>query len=252
MTIKTSLPSYLKNLFSQILPARCPVSGEIVATQGSLSPKAWQALNFISDPICTCCGLPLEISMKDMGELLCGGCTAFPKTYRRARSAVAYDDASRGLILGFKHGDQLHLTLTFIPWLKTVGGELLQDADLLVPVPLHWRRLIKRRYNQSAVIAQRLSRETGLAYVPEALKRIRHTPVQGHLSARERYKNVSKAFSVDLKQRDVIKDKKIVLIDDVYTTGATVEECAGALYAAGAARVDVLTVARVSRPDNIS
>lgn len=239
---------WIENLVSQILPARCPVSGEIVATQGSLSPKSWQALNFISDPFCACCGLPLEVAGE--GEMMCGACAASPKSFRLSRSAVVYDDASRGLILSFKHGDKLHLTRTFVPWLKTAGKELLHDADMLVPVPLHWRRLIKRRYNQSALIAQQLAKETSLIYMPDALKRIRHTPVQGHLSVRERYKNVANAFASNPK-RDV-KDKNVVLIDDVYTTGATIEACTEVLYAAGASRVDVLTVARVSKSESIA
>lgn len=215
-----------------------------------LSPASWQALNFISDPFCDMCGLPLEIAVFDHTGLLCGGCTAEPKIYRQARAAVKYDDASRQLILAFKHGDQMHLTLTFVPWLRRAGHELIKDADLILPVPLHWLRLLKRRYNQSAILAERLSRETGVAHDPDLLKRTRHTPVQGHLSSKDRYKNVRDAFSV--RDKTKILNKKIILIDDVYTTGATVQECTEVLYAAGAGRVDVLTVARVSRPDNIS
>ena len=237
---------WLDLLVSQILPPRCPVSGEIVATQGSLSPKSWQALNFISEPFCTCCGLPLEIAGE--GEMMCGGCAASPKLFRQSRAAVVYDDASRGLILSFKHGDKLHLTKTFVPWLKVAGRNFLADADMLIPVPLHWRRLLKRRYNQSALLAQELAKETGLSYVPDSLKRIRHTQTQGHLSVKERHKNVANAFSVNPKCG--INGKKIVLIDDVYTTGATVQECTEILYAAGASRVDVLTIARVSKSES--
>lgn len=215
-----------------------------------LSPASWQALNFISDPFCDMCGLPLEIAVEDQSGLLCGSCTAEPKNYCQARSAIKYDDASRQLILAFKHGDQTHLTLTFVPWLQRAGAEFLKHADMILPVPLHWMRLLKRRYNQSGILAEKLSRETGIHYQPDLLKRTRHTPVQGHLSSKDRYKNVRLAFSV--KDESKVQNKKIVLIDDVYTTGATVQECADVLYAAGAERVDVLTVARVSRPDNIS
>lgn len=243
--------SFLSALISHVLPARCPLSGEVVETQGMLSPKSWQSLNFVSDPFCDCCGLPLEVSVKDAGALLCGSCTAEPKPYNKARSSVVYDDASRELILAFKHGDQTHLTLTFIPWLKVTGADFLKDCDLIVPVPLHWRRLLKRRYNQSALIARLLARETNLSYDPEALKRVRHTPVQGHLSARKRHDNVKHAFALNKKYEQKIRNKKIILIDDVFTTGATVEECSKILYAAGAERVDVLTVARVSKPDSM-
>ncbi len=244
--------SLLSHVIFHLLPPRCPLSGEVVENQGNLSAQAWQSLSFVADPFCDACGLPLELSVKDQGRLLCGSCVAYPKSYHRARSPLVYDDASRDLILAFKHGDQTHLTLTFVPWLKTAGAGFLKDCDMIVPVPLHWRRLLKRRYNQSALIAQKLAKETNLTYAPDILKRTSHTPVQGHLSAKDRYKNVSRAFAVEQKKRAQIKDKKIVLIDDVYTTGATVSECAEILYAAGAARVDVLTVARVSKADNIS
>lgn len=244
--------SFLSKFFHHLLPPRCPLSGEVVESQGMLSPASWQSLNFIGNPICDSCGVPLEITVEDANGLLCGSCVAAPKIYNQSRSAVVYDEVSRNLILAFKHGDQTHLSLTFVPWLKRAGGEFLKDCDLIVPVPLHWKRLLKRRYNQSALIAARLAKEAKIFYEPEILKRTRHTPVQGHLSAKERYKNVSNAFSVNRKYASQVTDKKIVLIDDVYTTGATVEECADVLYAAGAARVDILTVARVSRPDNIS
>ena len=169
-----------------------------------------------------------------------------------ARSAVLYDDASRPLILSFKHGDRMHLHMTFGPWLKRAGAEFLQDCDMVVPVPLHWRRMVARRYNQSALLAESIARGTGIEYRPSLLKRIRHTPVQGHLSAKDRYRNVKSAFVVAEKSKAEVRGKKIVLVDDVYTTGATIEECAKTLYEAGAARIDVLTVARVSRPDSIS
>lgn len=242
----------LKQIFDHVLPPRCPISGEIVAEQGMLSPSAWQSLNFITNPFCDACGLGLEISLPDAKGLLCGSCAAEEKPYRRARSAVVYDEASRQLILAFKHGDQTHLTLTFIPWLKRAGGDFLNEADVILPVPLHWRRLISRRYNQSALLAAHLSQATGTLYQPDILRRVRHTPVQGHLNARDRQANVKRAFALNKGKQIFVENKKVVLIDDVFTTGATIEECSKTLYEAGAAQVDALTVARVSRPDNIS
>lgn len=242
----------IAQIFNHILPARCPISGDIVAEQGMLSPQSWQALNFITEPFCNCCGLGLELSIPDMKGLLCGSCSAAEKPYRMARSAVVYDDASRKLILAFKHGDQTHLNLTLVPWMKRAGAEILRDTDIIAPVPLHWRRLVMRRYNQSALLADYLARQTNIAYRPALLRRVRHTPVQGHLSAKDRHKNVRSAFAVNKQYLREIENKNIVLIDDVFTTGATIEECAKTLYEAGASRVDVLTVARVSKPDNIS
>lgn len=237
-------------LFDLILPPRCPVTGEIVPTQGTVAPKAWEGLGFISDPQCTCCGMPFEVEVEKGG--LCGPCLAEPKTYNRARAALIYNDASRAMILAFKHGDQTHLTRAFLPWLKQGAAELIESDTVLVPVPLHWSRLLKRRYNQAALLAAGLARSEKLPHWPAALQRERRTPPQGHLTRSEREKNVRAAFRVNKKYTQRITGRNIILVDDVYTTGATISECAKILYAAGAARVDVLALARVVRPDNIS
>lgn len=234
-----------------ILPARCPVTGEIVDRQGMISPAAWQALTFVTDPLCSCCGLRLPHDSDSDDVVLCAVCLAERPVFHQARSAVLYDDHSRPLILGFKHADQTHLVRIFTPWLKLAGQKILDDADVIVPVPLHWTRLLKRRYNQSAILAKALARESGKIYGADVLKRIRATPPQGTLSRKERLQNVRKAFSLHGKRAGFVRDKKIILIDDVYTTGATIEECAGVLYAAGAQRVDVLTLARVERPESL-
>lgn len=245
-----SLP---KTVFSKaidmVLPARCALTGRIVDRNGALSPEAWASLTFISAPFCGCCGIPFEISAQaqnaNSSEFLCGACLQEPKPFSRARSVFAYDDASRDLILAFKHGDKTHLTVTFAPLLARVGDEILKDANLLVPVPLHWMRLIKRRYNQAGLIAQSLSKLCSIPYEGRVLHRTRHTPPQGHKRARERVENVHGAFSVPSSAEMQIAGKNIVLIDDVYTTGATLEACVHALLRGGAARVDVLTLARV-------
>lgn len=247
----TSVP---KTVFSKaidmVLPARCALTGRIVDRNGALSPEAWASLTFISAPLCGCCGIPFEIAddasrNADSSDFLCGACLQDPKPFSRARSVFAYDDASRDLVLAFKHGDKTHLTVTFSPLLARVGDEILKDADLLVPVPLHWMRLIKRRYNQAGLMAQSLSRLCGIPYNGRVLRRNRHTPPQGHKRARERVENVQGAFSVSSSAELQIAGKNIVLIDDVYTTGATLEACVHTLLRGGAARVDVLTLARV-------
>lgn len=235
-----------------ILPPRCPVTGEIVERPGLVSPRAWGALRFVSSPQCSCCGIPFEVVADDgqesPGDLLCGSCIAEPKPYARARSSLVYDDHSRPLILAFKHGDQTHLTVTFSTWLQQAAESLLPGIDAIVPVPLHWVRLIRRRYNQAALLGHALAAETGIPCWPDVLLRTRNTPTQGHLSAAERQENVSRAFSVRPERRDRLKDKTILLVDDVYTTGATLSECTRALLAAGVQRVEVVTLARVVRP----
>lgn len=232
--------SYLEQAVDFVLPARCVMTGEPVERQGMLSPRIWGALNFIASPQCECCGVPFEF---DMQAALCANCLDYPPEFDTARSALRYDDESRGLILGFKHGDQTLSVKAFMPWMIAAGADMLGACDLIVPVPLHYWRLVSRRYNQSALIADELAHKTGKPAAIELLKRTRATPPQGYLKARERRKNVRKAFAVN---PDVdITGKNIVLIDDVLTSGSTVNECTKVLKKAGAARVDVLTLARV-------
>ena len=240
-------------LFNQmidfILPPRCIVTGEIVDQQGLLSPTAWRELNFIAKPQCVRCGIPFEfLDETEIQESICGGCMKYSPIYGMARSALVYDDASRDVVLGFKHGDQIHAAPCFVPWLERAGADILTQADFLVPIPLHRWRLLKRRFNQSAIIAQHLSKRTKIPFILNALERVRATPVQGYLQPKERKKNVKNAFAVPEGIIPKIRNKHIVLIDDVFTTGATVNECAKALLKNGAGTVDVLTLARVVKP----
>ena len=244
----------LHQLIDFVLPPRCIVTGEIVDQQGVLSPTAWRELNFIAKPQCVRCGIPFEfIEEADIQEdstqgSVCAGCMKYPPLYRMARSALVYDDASRDIVLGFKHGDQIHAAPCFVPWLERAGADILEHADFLVPIPLHRWRLLRRRFNQSAVMTQHLSKSSKIPFILNALERVRATPVQGYLQPKERKKNVKNAFAVPEGIIPKIRNKHIVLIDDVYTTGATVSECAKALLKNGAGTVDVLTLARVVKP----
>jgi ComF family protein len=229
-----------------LLPPRCLACGAIVESQGGLCPACWKGLTFLGDPQCACCGLPLPFAIGDE-DVVCGACIARPPSFARARSVLGYDDASRPLVLGFKHGDRTHHADAFGVWLARAGAALLADADLLVPVPLHRWRLFMRRYNQSALLAQAVGRRTGVAVDPDLLRRRRATPSQGGLGREERRRNVSGAFTVRPGGAGRVAGRRIVLVDDVLTTGATVDEGARVLRRAGAARVDVLTLARVLR-----
>ncbi len=226
-----------------ILPPRCPVTGDIVDAQGMISPAAWQDIDFIADPICCSCGIPLSFEVGDDGK--CMDCFNNPPIYSSSRSALKYNDASRNLILGFKHGDKAHVVRSFIPWMVRAAHEMIAVSDYIISVPLHYRRLVARRYNQSALIAVYLSVVVDIQHLPLAMKRVRSTPSQGHLSQNDRRENVSKAFDVTAKYRHRINGKTIILVDDVYTTGATVNECARILLNYGAEKVHVLTLARV-------
>ncbi len=179
---------------------------------------------------------------------VCGACNSRPPSFMRARAVFRYDEASRSLILRFKHADELQGAPAFGRWLARAGAELCGDADLIAPVPLHRWRLLARRYNQSALLAQSLSRVSGKPLAVDLLKRRRPTPSQGRLSRSARRRNVRGAFILRRGAASVVRGVRVLLVDDVLTTGATVEECARVLVASGAAAVDVLTLARVVRP----
>ena len=162
-----------------------------------------------------------------------------------ARAALRYDKNSRRLVLGLKHGDRTHLAGAFGRWMHRAGIEVLADADLLVPVPLHWTRLFQRRYNQAALLAQAIRSSGGPPLAADWLVRLRRTPAQGHLGPAARERNVRGAFAI--RPGRSFAGKRVVIIDDVITTGATVEESARVLKRAGAASVSVLTLARALR-----
>lgn len=228
-----------------VLPPRCLSCGEEVDAAHALCASCWQKIGFLGAPCCACCGLPFAF---DLGaDALCGFCARAHPRYDRSRAALRYDEGSRRLVLAFKHGDRLHGAPAFGAWMRRAGAALLADADRLMPVPLHWTRLFRRRYNQAAVLAHAIHRAGGPQVAPDWLVRRRRTPSQGEFGAEGRRRNVESAFA--LKRGRSVRGMRIVLVDDVLTTGATVEECARVLKRAGAARVDVLTLARVVRAD---
>ena len=208
-----------------------------------LCPSCWSKLSLIEPPYCARLGIPFTY---DPGPgLLSMEAIADPPAYDRARAAVRYDDISRALVLSFKYGDRLDLAPMMGKWMARAGRELLSEADALLPVPLHWRRLWARRFNQSAALAGAISDIAGLPVLHGALKRVRATPQQVGLSKTERADNVQGAFRVPAEEKANVAGRRLVLIDDVLTSGATVDTCARALLRAGAAHVDVLVFARV-------
>jgi ComF family protein len=232
-------------LLDLLLPPRCLACGTTVSAAGTLCAGCWRDITFLGAPCCACCGLPFEFELA--GAALCGLCLRRRPPFDRARAAMRYDTASRKLILAFKHGDRLHLAPAFGTWLRRAGSELVADADIAVPVPLHWTRLFARRYNQAAVLAHALHEAGGPPVGADWLLRRRRTPSQGKRNAAGRERNVRAAFAVK-PGRDV-GGKRILLIDDVFTTGATAGECARVLRRAGALSVDVLTLARTVRQE---
>lgn len=244
--LTATLGHLARTALDAVLPPRCLSCGTVVGSEGALCPPCWGRLAFITAPYCACCGLPFAFEVA--ADALCGECLRAEPQFSRARAALHYDDASRPLVLAFKHGDGTHAAPALGRWMAQAAGELMGGADLLVPVPLHRWRLFRRRYNQAALLARALADHSGTPAAGTLLLRRRRTPSQGGLSRGGRIANVRGAFAVAEKGRDRLRDRNVLLVDDVMTTGATAGECARILRRAGAARVDVVTLARVVRP----
>ncbi|OIQ94791.1 adenine phosphoribosyltransferase [mine drainage metagenome] len=221
-----------------LLPPRCLKCGAVVAVAGALCPACWDGLRFIAQPLCDGCGLPLPLAGAP-----CPSCAVHAPPSGRARAVFLYDDASRALILRFKHADRTGHARPFARWMARAGQELLAETDLIVPVPLHRWRLWRRRYNQAALLALEIGRLSGLPVRTDLLRRRRATRPLGPLDRHQRRRLLRGAFT--LAHPDGVAGKRILLVDDVLTSGATTEACAALLRRAGAATVMVLTLARV-------
>jgi ComF family protein len=227
-----------------LLPPRCLACGTSVDGPGRLCPACWGGLTFLGEPACGRCGVPFAA---DRSAPFCAACLRQPPHFDRARAALVYDDASRPLVLAFKHGDRTDAAPAYAAWLARAAAPLLaRGVDIVVPVPLHRWRLLGRRYNQSALLAQALARLVGRPYQPAAVRRTRRTRSQGHLSAAARERNVRGAFAADPA---LVKGRAVLLVDDVLTSGATLGACARACKRAGARSVQAVTLARVVRTD---
>jgi len=245
----TALRTVARASLDLALPTLCPACREPVEGRG-LCPACWSKLSFIARPYCERLGIPF---VYDPGPgILSMEAIADPPAYHRARAAVRFDEIARALVHALKYGDRLDLAPMMGRWISYAGREILADADALVPVPLHWQRLWARRFNQSAMLARAIAAESGVPVVATALKRIKPTAQQVGLSRPERTLNVQGAFRVPDEGKGMVAGRRLVLVDDVLTSGATVDGCARALLRAGAANVDVLVFARVAEPGRTS
>jgi len=242
----------IARILDAVLPPRCLKCGGLIepaggGSGGALCPACWQGLAFLGPPHCACCGLPFEF---DLGaNALCAQCATAPPPFARARAVLRYNEASRDLILAFKHADRTESAPTFANWLARAGAELVGDCQVIAPVPLHWSRLFHRRYNQAALLAQALGRLSDRPVVPQLLVRRRATAPQGHKGRLARQRNIAGAIAVSPRLAEGIAGRRILVIDDVITTGATAAASAKALLMAGAKAVDILALAQVVRSD---
>ncbi|MFZ1431320.1 MAG: ComF family protein [Geminicoccaceae bacterium] len=229
-----------------LLPPRCLACGIEIGAPDGLCPPCWSELRLLAPPWCRCCGLPLPHAFAEAP--LCTHCAVALPAFDRARAALRYDPRSSRLILGFKRGGRLDGVSLFARWMTQAGEELLADADLILPVPLHRWRLLTRGFNQSAVLAQRIARLSGRTWAPSVLQRYRPTASQRGLGAGARRANIT-ADAFRVRQPSRVAGARILLVDDVLTTGATLTACVAVLRRAGATHVDALVLARVVKDE---
>lgn len=236
-----------KRALNFVLPSHCVNCRVFVETNHALCCTCWSQFNFVNPPQCHACGKPFTIEVSK--ELVCGPCLKKDEPWSKRRYAFAYTAETKGIVLKFKHHDATYLSKAFGQWLTLPYTTFDQPHDYIIPVPLHWTRLFVRRYNQAALLSQALSSHINAPVLLTALKRARRTPSQGNLTSHARAVNVKNAFTLSNLFKNTIKGKSILLVDDVFTTGATVRNCTQTLLNAGALRVDVLTLAAVQKEE---
>ncbi len=231
-----------------LLPPACLACDAPVDRPGRLCGPCFRRTGFVTDPLCVCCGVPFAHAGQGNGQGLCPACAAEPPAFQRARAALRYDAQARRIVLPLKYAGRTEIAAALGPLMARAGAALLHDAEVLVPVPLHRRRLIARRYNQAALLARAIGRLSARPAVLDGLRRLRATPPLGDKSAAERQAELVGAFAVRDRRAPLLVGRRVLLIDDVMTSGATANACAAALLRGGARAVDVLAAARVPDP----
>ena len=239
----------MKGALRLIYPPQCLCCGNGVAEDGALCPECWRDADFITAAACTRCGAPQPSGdegpeSERAGASLCDDCMLHSRPWRHGRAAMVYSGTGRRLVLALKHGDRPDLAPALAAWLSGAAGPVLRPGMVVVPVPVHWRRMLKRHYNQAELLSGHLARLRGLPHLPDALSRSTHRPAQDHRSVTERFDNIAGTIAVTARRVDALRGKAVLLVDDVMTSGATLATAAEALRSAGAGPISVCVLAR--------
>lgn len=236
----------LQSVLSLIYPDQCMVCDTMVTYSGALCGGCWRETPFISGLVCDACGVPLPGS-DDGAAVYCDDCLTQPRPWEQGRAVLLYRDIGRRIVLALKHGDRTEYATAAAPWLFRAGATLLKHDTVLVPIPVHWTRLITRRYNQAAELSRALAKHAGLSHCPDALVRTKRTQKLDGLNVDQRFATLNNAIRPNPRQNDMLRGRHVCLIDDVMTSGATLACATKAAFAAGAKRITVLVLARVEK-----
>lgn len=235
----------MQRALSVIYPPQCQICANFVAEDGGLCSECWAKTPFLRGLVCDLCGTSLPGADSDLA--LCDDCMTVPRPWDAGRAALSYRDAGRRIVLALKHGDRLDLAAPAAGWMRAAAGDYVCPDTLFVPIPVHWTRLLTRRYNQAAELTRALADQTGQAHCPDALIRVRRTAKQDGMSVEERMRNMEAAIEANPKRAGTLHGARVCLVDDVMTSGATLAAGARALKAVGADHVFVLLLARVEK-----
>lgn len=242
----------MKGALRLIYPPQCLSCGEGVAEEGALCPDCWREARFITGTACGRCGVPLPDDGTGAGAGaggLCDDCMVIARPWRQGRAAMVYSGTGRKLVLALKHGDRADLAPALAGFVAQAAAPLIRPDMIVVPVPVHWRRLMRRKYNQAELLSSALAPRLGLDHAPDLLRRIRATEAQDHRSVADRFDNVQGVIAVNRRAIGRVQGRAVLLVDDVMTSGATLAACADALRGAGAGPVSVAVLARAVKND---